>query len=166
MGGGSSAIQGIAVVPALDDGAGEVARSVLRLSALDLLPLPTAVPCARLHTRNVLLAWGLADRVADTELVVSEIVTNAIRATLEAAAGSDPQPVRLRLSARTDHSGRIHGVQVEVWDALNSMSTQHRDTPADEPGGWGLVLVEALSARWGSYQAQDGGKVVFAVIGR
>jgi anti-sigma regulatory factor (Ser/Thr protein kinase) len=163
MSGGASAIHGHAAAPASDSGA---SGPVLRLSALDLRPLPTAVPCARLHARNVLLAWGLADLAAETELVVSEIATNAIRATLEAEPGADPPPVRLRLSVRMDHGGRIHGVQVEVWDSSDPLPLHRRDAPPDEPGGWGLVLVAALSARWGSYPARDGGKVVFAVIGR
>jgi hypothetical protein len=45
---------------------------------LELGALPSAVPCARLHTRQLLWEWGLAADLADTaELLVSEIVTNA-----------------------------------------------------------------------------------------
>jgi hypothetical protein len=47
-----------------------------------------------------------------------------------------------------------------------SLAACSRGAPLDEPGGWGLVLVEALSARWGCYPAREGGKVVFAVIDR
>jgi anti-sigma regulatory factor (Ser/Thr protein kinase) len=163
---GASAIHGHATVPVSDTGAGGMRAPVMQLSALDLRPLPTAVPCARRHARDVLLAWGLADLAGDTELVVSEIVTNAIRATLATAAEANPPSVRMRLSARTDHSGRLHGVQVEVWDSSDPLPLHGRDAPPEEPGGWGLVLVAALSARWGSYPARTGGKVVFAVIGR
>jgi anti-sigma regulatory factor (Ser/Thr protein kinase) len=166
MSGGASAIPGHVAAPAGNGGESEARRLVVRLSALDLRPLPTAVPCARLHTRNVLLAWDLADVAEDTELVVSELVTNAIRATLEAAAGAELLPVRLRLSARTNPRGQVRGVQVEVRDSAGPLPEHRRDAPSDEPGGWGLVLVAALSARWGSYPAGDGGKVVFAVIGR
>jgi anti-sigma regulatory factor (Ser/Thr protein kinase) len=166
MSGSASAIPGHAAAPAANGGESEVSSLVVRLSALDLRPLPTAVPCARLHTRNVLLAWDLADVAENTELVVSEIVTNAIRATLEAAAGAEPLPVRLRLSARTNPGGQVRGVQVEVWDSAGPLPGHRRDAPPDEPGGRGLVLVAALSARWGSYPAGDGGKVVVAAIGR
>jgi anti-sigma regulatory factor (Ser/Thr protein kinase) len=166
MSGCANIIQRHTTAPVPGSGEDDVSRPLLRLSALDLRPLPTAVPCARLHARNVLLAWGLADLAADSELIVSEIVTNGIRASLEAAAGAEPLPVRLRLSAWADHSGRVQKVQVEVWDASASMPRQSRRAPLDEPGGWGLVLVEALSARWGCYPAREGGKVVFAVIDR
>ncbi len=39
------------------------------------------------------------------------------------------------------------------------------DPLSDEPGGRGLVLVAALSSRWGAYRTRGGGKVVFAVTG-
>src|ERR1700729_2903419 len=77
-------------------------RLVLRLSALDLRPLPEAVPSARLHAKAVLMAWGLRGQAADAELVTSELVTNGVRYAIEDAAGGEPFPVRLRLSAPTD----------------------------------------------------------------
>jgi hypothetical protein len=55
-------------------------QPVLRLSALALRPLDSAVTSARLHARAVLMAGGLAGVAGDTELVVSELATNAIRA--------------------------------------------------------------------------------------
>src|SRR5689334_11560391 len=55
-------------------------------SLLELGALPTAVPCARLHTTLVLHEWGL-DAFSDAaELVASELITNAIQ-----ASGSMPQ---------------------------------------------------------------------------
>src|ERR1700722_9010760 len=54
-------------------------------SSLQLGALPTATPCARLHARHVLREWGIIG-IADTaELLVSELVTNGVRAaqTLE-----------------------------------------------------------------------------------
>src|SRR5690242_12541741 len=50
-------------------------------SQLVLGALPGAVPCARLHTRLVLAEWGLKPPAEAAELVVSELVTNAIRAS-------------------------------------------------------------------------------------
>ena len=46
-------------------------------SQLELGALPTAVPCARLHARQVILEWGLTGLAHTAELVVSELVTNA-----------------------------------------------------------------------------------------
>ena len=50
-------------------------RSYLQLGAL-----PGAVPCARLHTKLVLWEWGLDRLVETAELLVSEIITNAVQA--------------------------------------------------------------------------------------
>jgi anti-sigma regulatory factor (Ser/Thr protein kinase) len=69
--------------------------------------LPTAVPCARLYARHVLWEWGLNGLAPDSELLVSELVTNAVKAT----AGRDQAAVRLRLS------GKGVRVLIEVWDA-------------------------------------------------
>ena len=52
-------------------------------SYLELGALPTAVPCARLHARHLLWEWGLNGLAADTELLVSELATNAVKATAE-----------------------------------------------------------------------------------
>jgi hypothetical protein len=43
--------------------------------------LPGATPCARLHARAVLHEWGLAGLAEAAELIVSELVTNAVRAS-------------------------------------------------------------------------------------
>ncbi len=48
---------------------------------LELGALAGAVPSARLHVRLVLLEWGLAALSDDTELLVSELVTNGVRAS-------------------------------------------------------------------------------------
>ena len=50
-------------------------------SFLELGALAGAVPCARLHARLVLLEWGLAALSESLELVVSELVTNGVRAS-------------------------------------------------------------------------------------
>ena len=41
-------------------------------SALEFAPLPTAVPCARLHAIHVLREWGLRDLADDAQMIVSE----------------------------------------------------------------------------------------------
>jgi anti-sigma regulatory factor (Ser/Thr protein kinase) len=144
--------------PAPDSDAGAASCPVLRLSALDMAPLDTAVPSARLHARHVVREWGMASLAADCELIVAELVTNAIQAGRRLPGMTVPQPVRLRLT------GRPLGVQVEVWDASDAMPEPGRKRPGDEPGGWGLVLVAALAARWGTYRTVGGGKCVWAVL--
>jgi anti-sigma regulatory factor (Ser/Thr protein kinase) len=132
---------------------------VLRMSALDLAPLHSAVPSARLHARHVVREWGQTERAADCELIVAELTTNAVAACARLAREIVPPPVRLRLTARPD------GVQVEVWDSSDDLPEPGRDRAADEPGGWGLVLVAALAAHWGTYRTPGGGKCVWAIIG-
>ena len=48
---------------------------------LELGSLPSAVPCARLHTRQVLWEWHLDALAGTAELIVSELVTNAVHAS-------------------------------------------------------------------------------------
>src|SRR5580693_5446393 len=57
-------------------------------SSLPLGALVTATPCARLHTRAMLAEWGLNDLAEAAELIVSELVTNAVRAS----TGPDGHP--------------------------------------------------------------------------
>ena len=136
-------------------------------SSLELGAFPTAVPCARLHARCVLMEWGLASLAEVVELVVSELVTNAVQATAVLADYPEGQrldtgvpPVRLQL--RSD--GHIC-VIVQIWDGNHQLPVR-RDTGPEAEGGRGLLLVESLSAEWGSYRpAGSSGKVVWAVVG-
>ena len=50
-------------------------------SSLELGALPTAPSCACLHVKHVLWEWGLNSLVESAELLVSELVTNAVNAT-------------------------------------------------------------------------------------
>jgi anti-sigma regulatory factor (Ser/Thr protein kinase) len=118
--------------------AGRTAVSPIR-TPLELGALPTAVPCARLHARHVLWEWGLNGLAPDSELLVSELVTNAVKAT----AGRDEAAVRLRLS------GDSARVLIEVWDpdprapAPKDLGGLGTPDPQEE-GGRGLFLVAAL----------------------
>jgi anti-sigma regulatory factor (Ser/Thr protein kinase) len=54
--------------------------SSCRMTHLELASLPSAVACARLHAKAVALEWGLPALAESVELIVSELVTNSIRA--------------------------------------------------------------------------------------
>ena len=71
-------------------------------SYLELGTLPGAVPCARLHTRHVLWEWGISELSEPVELLVSELVTNAMRAS---QLTEDPSLIRLWL--RSDPNPRV-----------------------------------------------------------
>ncbi|HMH91401.1 MAG TPA: ATP-binding protein [Streptosporangiaceae bacterium] len=126
-----------------------------RSATADLPTEPRSVPVARRLVRLVLGSWALYDLAAPAELVTSEIVTNGIAAS---AAVRYPS-VRLRLASQP------YSLLVSVWDA-SPARPELRDGAVDAEGGRGLVLVAALAERWGSDPAEDGGKVVWAAIGR
>jgi anti-sigma regulatory factor (Ser/Thr protein kinase) len=121
-------------------------------SRLELGAYPTAVPCARLHARHIALEWGLRALAEPTELLVSELATNAIRASVGLLS-----PV-IRLCLASDR----HGIVVRVWDGNDQMPAR-RDTGPDSECGRGLLLVESLSTGWGAYRKANG-KVVWAMI--
>src|SRR5450759_425690 len=62
-------------------GAGTVYQDFPLESMLEFRPLPTAAPCARLHAKNMLFEWRLPDLTDDAELLVSELMTNALAAS-------------------------------------------------------------------------------------
>jgi anti-sigma regulatory factor (Ser/Thr protein kinase) len=130
-------------------------------SCLELGALPSAVPCARLHSRQVLWEWKLDSLSKAAELLVSELVTNAV----QAAAGREiPVPIRLRLSSDKTH------VLIEVWDAdPKPPKPKTLDAggipPIGDEGGRGLFLVDTLSEHWGWYPMRESsGKVVWAEV--
>lgn len=124
-----------------------------RLSVLEFAPLPTAVSCGRLHAAAVLTEWRVSrELIADVQIVVSELTTNAVDAS---AALAERPPVRLVL-AMTSSS-----VVVEVWDQSPLDPELHEPGENDECGR-GLTLVAALSTRWGFERTGYRRKVVWA----
>ncbi|MGV9908913.1 SpoIIE family protein phosphatase [Streptomyces tendae] len=94
----------------------------------------SVVGTARRLVDRQLAAWNLDEAVYTTELVVSELVTNAIR--------YGKGPVRLRLIR---DRGRL---LTEVTDA-NSASPHLRRARENDEGGRGLFIVMRLSTHWG-----------------
>jgi len=123
---------------------------------MELGALPGAVPCARLHARHVLWEWQQRSLIEAAELVVSELMTNAITATQ--AINSD-YPVRLWLLSDTSRT------LIAIGDPSLHLP-KLIDAPVDEAGGRGLMLVEALSSSWGWYTIHQRrtAKVVWAEL--
>ena len=118
---------------------------------LDLGALPGAVPCARLHARLVLTEWGQAQAGDSVELIVSELMTNALRACTDPVAGRpgyDVEGRQLPLGLRLASDRRQ--VLVEIWDG-NMAPPVPGQTSLDGETGRGLLMVEAVSSRWGYY---------------
>jgi anti-sigma regulatory factor (Ser/Thr protein kinase) len=121
---------------------------------LELAALPGAVPCARYHCRQVLWEWHLTGLVHNAELLVSELVSNAI--TAARSSGSD-SPVRLSLLSDTAR------VVIMVWDASPHLPVR-AEPNADAETGRGLLLVETISDQWGAYPTPPCGKSVWALV--
>ncbi|MFJ3861922.1 SpoIIE family protein phosphatase [Streptomyces sp. NPDC090085] len=107
-------------------------------------PEETAPGQARRFARRALTQWGLEELSESLELLVSEVVTNAIRYS--------ERPVTLRL-LRTDV------LRCEVGDDSPQLPRQRQPRDADA-GGRGLVVVSKLARNWGATRLSSG-KVVW-----
>jgi serine phosphatase RsbU (regulator of sigma subunit)/anti-sigma regulatory factor (Ser/Thr protein kinase) len=111
-----------------------------RVAQWELPSDPAVVSHSRAAVTGQLSAWGLDDLAFTTELVASELVTNAIRH----ATG----PVQLRLL-------RDRALLCEVSDG-SSTSPRLRRARSEDEGGRGLYLVAQLTERWGTRYTPNG----------
>lgn len=115
---------------------------------------PTSVSEARARLRDVLRRADVpAAAVEDSALVLSELVTNAIRHAHPAAG--DEACVEIRLTGSRLHLTVIDGGAVGAPVA--------GVPPSGDPGGRGLSLVELLADRWW-WEPSAGGRAVHAVL--
>jgi anti-sigma regulatory factor (Ser/Thr protein kinase) len=109
-------------------------------SALELAPLDTAIGCFRLHAVAVLNEWRFPrDLIADAEMLVSEMMTNAADASA-CLPGRPPVTLRLHATAKS--------LLIEAWDQ-SPLDLEPREAVPDDECGRGLTVVAALSTRWG-----------------
>ncbi|WP_341849526.1 ATP-binding protein [Streptomyces cellostaticus] len=106
---------------------------------------PAACGLARTAVRNVLPRWGLDDLVPAAELLVSELVCNALR------HGAGPLGLTLE---------RVPDVRCSVSDG-SSKPPRPTDAGPEDEGGRGLALVDMLAARWGCERGLPAGKTVW-----
>ncbi|WP_369172097.1 SpoIIE family protein phosphatase [Streptomyces sp. R28] len=114
-----------------------------------LEPEDAAPGRARRIARRALARWGLEELTDSVELLVSEVVTNAVRYAT--------RPVTLRL-LRTDV------LRCEVGDDVPQLPRLRQARATDE-GGRGLYLVNRLARRWGATRLSTG-KVVWFELNR
>lgn len=135
----------------------------LHVSRLHLVAVVSAVPVARAFVRQTLAHWKLDDFAADTSLMMSELVSNAIKAT----GFTDRVPVSWELTAQHVIAVQLRALGgrlfIEVWDR-SALVPVKQDVSAEAEGGRGLHLVEAMSERWGTYRPPAGGKIVWAEV--
>lgn len=111
--------------------------------------VPKSVPRARDVTRQVLAEWSLSAVADDAELVVGELVGNAVTHT--------EGPFRLRLAVYQDHT-----LACAVTDTSPHLPLQVKPS-LDSETGRGLLLVSGLCERWGA-QFADSKKTVWAFL--
>jgi anti-sigma regulatory factor (Ser/Thr protein kinase) len=134
-----------------DDAALLVARtcalSPAQVACWELPSQPSVVAQARARAARQLAAWGLEEITFTTELLVSELVTNAIR-------HAQP-PIQLRLVLDG-------GLSVEASDGSSTAPHLRRAGRYDEDGR-GLMLVAQLADRWGTRHTRTG-KTIWAQV--
>ncbi|MGW3053263.1 SpoIIE family protein phosphatase [Kitasatospora sp. NPDC001175] len=128
-----------------DDTALLVARTHLlrpeRIADWDVLFAPTAVAAIRTAAARQLARWGLEEEVFTTQIILTELVTNAV----QHASG----PIHVRLLY--DHDTLV----CEVSDATDT--TPHPRHPApDDENGRGLLIVTHLTQHWGTRHTPTG----------
>jgi anti-sigma regulatory factor (Ser/Thr protein kinase) len=118
------------------------------VASLELAPDHTAAARARQFVAETLRTWGLDDAIEDAELLVSELVTNAIlHARSPATVRIDRDAPRLR---------------VAVCDT-SPAPPRLRDYGPDAVTGRGMLLVDRIARRWGVELSGNGKCVWFEV---
>lgn len=110
---------------------------------------PAGVSAARRSVVRQLQAWGLDSAVDDMSIVVSELVTNAVR------YGKNPVELRLRVTGDC--------LRVEVSDGNPTDVPMPREATNTESNGRGMPLIDALTFNWG-VDVSDAHKVVWAEV--
>ena len=132
------------------------------MTSRPLNPVPEECRNARQFVRELLTCWGLSYLSDDAELIIAELVGNAVRHGLRAAPqirrpGASPSALRLCLLRRVG----------EVMLAVTDPSDEVPDAEGAErrgESGRGLQIVGALSYVWGWSPIEGSGKAVWAVL--
>jgi anti-sigma regulatory factor (Ser/Thr protein kinase) len=137
----------------------------LDAGTLALVALPNSPFWARRYTRFFLDSCGgmSEDTVETAELLVSELVTNAVRfassrvRTLRYSERADASLISLSIRHFRE------GLLIEVYDKDGNPPIRSRGHE-DAESGRGLMLVEALSREWSYFFLPRGGKVVYCFL--
>jgi len=128
-----------------------------------LSPLPEEARTARQFVRELLTCWGLGYLSDDAELIIAELVGNAVRHGLRTAApqalSAGPDSAALRLCLLR----RVGEVMLAVTDPSDEAPAPRAPSFTGESGR-GLQIVGALSYVWGWSPIEGHGKAVWAVL--
>jgi anti-sigma regulatory factor (Ser/Thr protein kinase) len=109
---------------------------------------PAAVPAARERVITLAEAFVATDRLPDLRLVISEVITNAVR-----HGGEGDLLVAVTPKAEF--------LCVQVTDTGDGFAPRPRAYAPDEDGGFGLFLIERLTRRWGLTRENSNTRVWF-----
>jgi anti-sigma regulatory factor (Ser/Thr protein kinase) len=124
-------------------------------ASLCFAAVPESAGAARRFARAAAAEW-LSDGLAeDLDLVVSELITNALLHARDERHDPRSLPIRLELSCSAD------SLVCRVADH-SALPPAPEHAGENSESGRGLLLVDALSADWGWSWGPDGGKVVWA----
>ncbi|ACZ88381.1 ATP-binding protein [Streptosporangium roseum] len=130
----------------------------LQMAVRSLRHDPRAARTAREFTSAALRSWELAPLIDDTGVVVSELVTNAVRhGVRDGGGGRSAQDVRVIL-CHTERS-----VLCAVTDP-SDQGPSLREPDYEAENGRGLQLVQGVSEMWGWAPLESRGKAVWAAF--
>jgi anti-sigma regulatory factor (Ser/Thr protein kinase) len=118
-------------------GASTVARQSGHRVILDL-PVGTDAPSAARHALDAIHHGFDRELEYTVKLLISELVSNSVK---HCGVGS----VQVEIEATGE------SVRVDVIDVGPAFAPEPRTAEPDAEGGWGLVLVDELASRWGSF---------------
>jgi hypothetical protein len=128
-----------------------------------LSPVPEEARTARQFVRELLTCWGLGQLTDDAELIIAELVVNAIRHGMRTAPRPVPTGPFAPSALRLCMLRRVGEVMLAVTDPSD-------EAPIPQAPGWsgesgrGLQIVGALSYVWGWSPIEGHGKAVWAVL--
>jgi hypothetical protein len=133
------------------------------MNSLTLAAVASAAGFSRLLACATLKQWGLAQMADDSEIVMSELVSNAVKAT--GVTAPHPQWHELADLALIRARLLLYDTRIimDVWDR-ESTAPILKEASLEDDYGRGLSIVDALCTRWDYFYPQTGGKVVWAEL--
>lgn len=148
-----------------------------RKARIHLSVHPSAAAVARGRLAHLLREWGHDDLVETAQLVLTELVTNAGKATvgfydltgLTGVISDDDHALLHRMLLASDESievdvyGSSDSIGLAVWDRVRT-PPRLKEAGENDVGGRGLALINELAAGWGYGWPRTGGKLVWATL--
>lgn len=132
-----------------------------------LSPVPEEARTARHFVRELLAGWGLSHLSEDAEMIIAELVGNAVRHGIRTAPAAIARGAGVRGASnpalRLCLLRRIGEVMLAVTDPSDEAPAPKAPT-SDGENGRGLQIVGALSYIWGWSPIEGNGKAVWAVL--